>query len=635
MVWSNTLSRRPGGAWRGSLRPVHYLFAFVFLLRVISLARLTSSPFLSPSGGDMRFYDDWAQRILRGDLTDHLAFFGLPLYPYLLALFYKLFGYTPFIPGLLQTLADTMTAMLIFRISVTVFQERAEGAGFEREPSPFLYRQGGPIIGVMAAVGWAWFVPAQAFSLVVMPTALAVTVFWLVIAWIIKNPERPTLACSLILGALVGLAATGVATILFALPLLLTAIFIKPAKATKDGRPWLSRLGAAALLLFGVGIGTSPCWIHNFFVARDPVLLSAHGGINFWIGNNPASKGYPNFPPGMRAEQAAMLQDSTTLAEAELGRPLRRSDVSAFWSAKAKSYIGAHPGAWLQLLLQKALNFWNAFEYDDLGVITKLRDSGVIWPGLHFGVAAALALPGIVLALRAFPASGWTLAGILAQMVAVLPVFVTERYRLAAVPGLLIFASFGVWRLAESCSARRLPVMALYFVVLIAGTAFVSIPRTDPALWALTAFTSGRQALDSGDFARAEAELQRARAYVPDNPETNFALGNLRLAQEKRAEAKSFYEVTLRLNPKHKGALNNLALVALEENQPAPALEYLRRALEQQPQEAKTFYLLAKAFLASGDFPNAKLAVDRALERDPNRAEYRELIEEIERRAHE
>jgi thioredoxin-like negative regulator of GroEL len=439
----------------------------------------------------------------------------------------------------------------------------------------------------------------------------------------------------LILGALIGLAATGVATILFALPLLLTAIFIKPAKATKDGRAWLSRLGAAALLLFGVGIGTSPCWIHNFFVARDPVLLSAHGGINFWIGNNPASKGYPNFPPGMRAEQAAMLQDSTALAEAELGRPLRRSDVSAFWSAKAKSYIGAHPGAWLQLLLQKALNFWNAFEYDDLGVITKLRDSGVIWPGLHFGVAAALALPGIVLALRAFPASGWTLAGILAQMVAVLPVFVTERYRLAAVPGLLIFASFGVWRLVESCSARRLPVMALYFVVLIAGTAFVSIPRTDPALWALTAFTSGRQALDSGDFARAEAELQRARAYVPDNPETNFALGNLRLAQEKRAEAKSFYEVTLRLNPKHKGALNNLALVALEENQPAPALEYLRRALEQQPQEAKTFYLLAKAFLASGDFPNAKLAVDRALERDPNRAEYRELIEEIERRAHE
>jgi hypothetical protein len=287
------------------------------------------------------------------------------------------------------------------------------------------------------------------------------------------------------------------------------------------------------------------------------------------------------------------------------------------------------------LLWQKTLNFWNAFEYDDLGVITKLRHMGVIWPGLHFGVVAALAIPGIVLALRAFPASGWVLAGILTQMVTVLPVFVTERYRLAAVPGLLIFTCFGLWRLAESCSVGRLSTVALYFVLLAAGTAFVSIPRTDPVLWALTAFSSGRQALDSGDFARAEQELQRARTYVPDNPETNFALGNLRLVQGNRAEAKSFYEIALRLNPKHKGVLNNVALVALEENHPAQALEYLQRALAQPPQEAKTFYLLAKAHLALRDFQNARLAIGRAIQRDRDRVEYRELLEEIGRRAHE
>jgi tetratricopeptide (TPR) repeat protein len=220
-------------------------------------------------------------------------------------------------------------------------------------------------------------------------------------------------------------------------------------------------------------------------------------------------------------------------------------------------------------------------------------------------------------------------------MVSVLPVFVTERYRLAAVPGLLIFAGFGLWRLAESCSLRRLSTVAFYFALLAAGTAFVSIPRTDPALWALTAFTSGRQALDSGDLARAEEELQRARAYVPDNPETNFALGNLRLAQGKRAEAKSFYEIALSLNPRHKGALNNLALVFLDENQPALALEYLQRALEQPPQEAKTFYLLAKAHLALGDFQNARRAIGRAIQSDRDRAEYRELLEVIGRRANE
>ncbi|HEX8491036.1 MAG TPA: tetratricopeptide repeat protein, partial [Chthoniobacterales bacterium] len=533
------------------------------------------------------------------------------------------------------TLADTVTALLMCQISVAVFGERSDNSVARREFSTFLARQRGRIIGVTAAVPWAWFVPAQAFSLVVMPTAFAVAVFWVAIAWVTKNPAMPGPARSLILGALVGFAATGVASLLFALPLLLAAIFVRPLRKSRRPSEWPSRIAAAALLLLGVGIGTAPCWTHNYFVARDPVFLSAHGGINFWIGNNPASKGYPNFPAGMRAEQASMLQDSTSLAELETGHPLKRSEVSAFWSAKAKTHITANPGAWLRLLWQKTLNFWNAFEYDDLGVIIKLRELGVIWPGLHFGVAAALAIPGIFLALRAFPAAGWILGGIVAQMISVLPVFVTERYRLAAVPGLLIFASFGLWRLADSFATGRFSNVALYFVVLAASTAFVSIPRTDPALWALPAFTLGRHALDSGDFARAEEELQRAQAYVPDNPETNFALGNLRLAQGKRAEAKAFYEITLRLSPKHKGALNNLALLALEENQPAIAEDYLRRALEQEPQDAKTFYLLAKAQLAAGDFQSARASIGQALERERDRAEYRQLQEEIERRAHE
>ena len=73
----------------------------------------------------------------------------------------------------------------------------------------------------------------------------------------------------------------------------------------------------------------------------------------------------------------------------------------------------------------------------------------------------------------------------------------------------------------------------------------------------------------------------------------------------------------------------------MEENQSAQALGYLQRALEQPPQEAKTFYLLAKAHLALGDFQNARLAIGRAIQRDRDRPEYRQLLEEIGRRAHE
>ena len=93
----------------------------------------------------------------------------------------------------------------------------------------------------------------------------------------------------------------------------------------------------------GVFLGASPAWIHNDFIARDPVFLSAHSGVNFWIGNNPVATGYPKFPPGLHAGQEAMLKDSITSAEKALGRPLKRSEVSAYWSGKARAWVRAHP----------------------------------------------------------------------------------------------------------------------------------------------------------------------------------------------------------------------------------------------------------------------------------------------------
>src|SRR5260370_11505544 len=108
-------------AFRHSVGASHYIFVAVFLLRIVVLRRLTGSPFLLPMRGDMHFYDDWAQRILHGQLTDHLAFYGLPLYAYLLALIYKLAGYGPFVPGLLQACLDAGTAGVIYKLGLRVF----------------------------------------------------------------------------------------------------------------------------------------------------------------------------------------------------------------------------------------------------------------------------------------------------------------------------------------------------------------------------------------------------------------------------------------------------------------------------------------------------------------------------------
>ncbi|HYN00529.1 MAG TPA: tetratricopeptide repeat protein, partial [Aestuariivirgaceae bacterium] len=333
-----------------------------------------------------------------------------------------------------------------------------------------------------------------------------------------------------------------------------------------------------------------------------------------------------------RAGQAAMLQDSINLAEAAAGRSLKRSEVSDYWSAKARAYIRDNFGAWLKLIGQKLGNFWNAFEYDDLSVIANLRQQGILLPGPHFGIVAALALAGLFFSLREFPASRWVAAAIFLHMAAVLPIFVTERYRLAAVPGLLLFAAFGLQALWQYCASGNYRAIATYLGLLLAAAFFVTLPRKEPSLWAMEAYNSGRQALEANNLPLAEVHLLRAYSYVPDNPETNLALGNLRLAQGDRTAAKSFYRAALQADSRHKSALNNLGVVALEERQWETAINFFQASIQSDPADAKTHYLLARAELENGDAAAALSEIEIALRLNPEQPEFRALLDTIRAR---
>ena len=639
-------SLKPGQ--RHALSPSHYLFAAVFLLRLIVLLRLTRSPFLLPNSGDMYFYNEWAQRILHGQVLEHHAFYGLPLYPYLLACLYALFGYSPFIPGFLQAILDGGTAVLLYKLAVKIFSsppigcpakdgpqgrgysERLDVVGSENSTRNFFKRYRGECIGFLAALGWGFFLPEEAYSAILMPAAGLVFVFWFVVWQIVRRRDAPTSLGSLLLGALIGFTAMGIATILFLVPLLLAALFFKWSWTGDTRNVWLAKGTAAALILIGIGIGASPCWIHNYFVARDPVFLSAHSGVNFWIGNNPLATGYPRFPPGLHAGQKAMLEDSITTAEKAAGRSLKRSEVSAYWSEKATAYIKNNFGAWLKLLLVKASNFWNAFQYDDLSIITILREQNVILPGLKFGLVAALAIPGFLLALSKYPLSRWVAAAVLLHMASLLTVFVTERYRVAAVPGLLLGASFGASELWQSCVGAKYSRAALYLVLLLAATLFVSIPQKDPGLWALDAYNSGWQALQSNNLPLAERKLNVAYAYAPENAEVNFALGNLRLDQGNESAAESYYLAALSLNPNHEGAYNNLGILALQGRRWNLAAGFFAKALREDPRDAKIHYLLAQAYFKAGDIASASAEIDMAIRLQSDQAEFKKLKRQIE-----
>jgi hypothetical protein len=621
----------PAPAWRWALG----LFGLAFLVRLLVLVRFSGSAHFLPDSDDMHFYNQWALRIGRGELTDYQAFYGLPGYAFILAGIYAITGgFNPFAAALIQTLADAGVAVLIYQIAVSVFAP-SQGTTSNR-----LCTSRAHWIGTLAAVSWIAFSPAQTFSIILMPTAYLVLAFYFCLLLLIRTERSSWWRPWLFLGLLCGVVATVVATILFLIPLMVIAIVrsVDPERILTQRIP--RQLAAITVLGVAVFVGASPAWIHNRFVAREPVMLSAHSGINFWIGNNPTAVGYPKMPPGIRSTQEGLLKDSITLAEEATGAKMRRWQVSEYWSKRANDYIREHPVAWLRLMRTKFENFWNAYAYDDLSIIKLLRDDRVLPPGLNFGVIAALGLAGLFPTVWYYPRSRWVAAAVLLHMAAVLTVFVTERYRMAAVPGLMILAAAGLWHLGACLVERRWLGAGVYILVAAAAAWFVSIPRADIGLWSLDHYKAGIRATATGNLDRAQQNLETAFAYVQDNPDINFALGNLWLAKSgqtkdegervaQRSRAKLFYRRALDLNPRHASTLNNLGVLALEEKRFDLAEKFLVASLQTEPDDAKTFYLIARSRLGRDERAGALAAAERAVQLAPGQPEFAQLLQQI------
>lgn len=618
--------------WR--LPPAAIVFACALVVRLCVLYLASDSTEILPTQGDMKFYNDWAQRIAGGMWTDHKAFYGLPGYAFWLALVYRLIGYQPFVVSFIQQVLEACTATLLFRLAPLAFARGKQARGEDE-------KRRGWLIGGLAAAGWTFCVPAQAYSLVLMPTTYLICAFWFVVWWTLRarpGSGRPRTLAFLGLGLLMGGVAMMVANILFLVPFVLAAICLR---REWQPFPWKGRAAASALLVGGVFIGASPCAFHNYLAAGEPVFLSAHSGINFYIGNNAQANGYPLIPPPLHTDQEGMLKDSIHWAEQAEGRPLKRVEVSAYWSRRAHEFIAAHPGQWLRLEGTKLANFWNGFPYDDLGILTPMREEGILLPGIGFCVAAMFGLPGMLLAVWRRPRARWVAAAVLLHMGSLMTVFVTERYRLAAMPGLLLLGSFGLvetagelaillarWRTANAARPFAAVTVALYALVL-GLAAFATHRPVGRGLRTLDQYNSSLADIEKCQFDRAIAKLQQVLTDVPDNAETYFALGNAWMGKNDFDHAKGCYRRTLQLDPRHYRALNNLGVIAYEQKFWEPAEKFLTASLAIEPGDAKTNYLLACVRVERGDREGARAPAAQAVQLRPDREDYRKLNDEL------
>ncbi len=488
---------------------------------------------------DSQEYDRWAQEIAAGDWLGSQVFFQAPLYPYLLAVLYKVFGHS-------------LDAVYLVQIAFAVAGVWA------------LYRagrqMGGERVGLAVAGLAAFYGPFLFHDVHLLKESLAVSVTCFLL-WALTRKQW--LAAGLLLGVLALLREN--------------ALLLLPFLAAGKGF-----LRKGALLAAGLVLALVPVAIRNGIVGGDFLPTTFQGGVNFYIGNNPEADGtYRPIVPGKQIP-ALERQEPVRVAEMELGRKLSPGEVSSFWMGKALAWAVDHPGDFLRLQFRKLGMFWNWYEWPDAVDYYWVRSlsPALRWGGfVEFGAVSLLALAGLWMIRREPRPFAPALLFALGWMLTTIVFFLFSRYRLPAVPALMLLAAVP---LARVNGKRILAVVGVLVLPHLAGfqprldlvhynlgriedergnpdaarehykAAFILNPQDF-----LACLNLGNHAARNGDWLTALRFYSRAEALEPGSDDVQSNLGGVYLAMGQLDEAEARLDRALALNPANPSALHN------------------------------------------------------------------------------
>lgn len=543
-------------------RTLAALLAATALLRLAHLLAVRDAPFVGQLALDSQEYDRWARAIAAGDWLGSAPFFQAPLYPYLVAVVYRL----------VPLAAAAPLAVYLLQIAAAVLGCWA------------LVRAGGAIAGPRAAGAtgllFALYTPFWFYDVQLMKESFAVSAVCLLLFLLLKARSLDRLSLWFAVGLVGAFLALLRENMLLVVPFLLCLTWRE-----KTGKGWWLALRRCGLLLLGLSLPLALVASRNAALGGGFLPTTSQGGVNFFIGNNPAADGtYRPLVPGKQVP-GYEREGARILAEQAVGHPLAADEVSGYWFRRALSWARAEPVSFLRLQLAKFGLYWDGYEWPDAVDYywMKTLSRPLALPLVEWSAAALLALWGLLLERRRLAVWAPVLLFELGWMLSVIAFFVFSRYRLPAVPGLLLLAAMPLARAAEAfgsgerrkSGAMWAGVAILWLAPHLSGYA----PRVD-----LVEFNLGRLAEERGDRGGAAVHYERTLAVDAENLSATLNLGNLAARSGDYTAAKSRFERAVALAPDSDDAHANLggALLALGD---LPAAEReLARALELNPE---------------------------------------------------
>lgn len=528
-------------------------------LRVAHWWDVREDPFFAQLVMDSEEYDRWGSEIADGNWLGSEVFFQAPLYPYFLAVVYTLFGHS-------------LDAVYLVQIIISLLGIYA------------LYRAGkkiaGQNVGLVSAALSAGYGVYLFYDVQLLKESLAVALVSFLFWALVEAREKKGLALWIWAGVICGFLSLLRENMLLIVPFLIL-LAVRPRE--KFSAFFLRSL----VFLLGITIVLVPVAFRNWKVGGNFLPTTFQGGVNFYIGNNPRANGtYQPLSPGKQVP-AYERTEPIRLAEKEMGRTLEPYEVSNFWLSKSLDWARKNPADYLKLQAKKIRMFWSWYEWPDAVDYYYVKQTSAIYklPLLEFGSISLLALIGLWFVRHRLRVFFPVLLFTVMWMASTVVFFLFSRYRLPAVPGLILLGAAAVGSIFTLWNRNRKQcVIVLGLVLLVSAAPF----------------------------------------FVRQKPKQDLVFYNLALIYEKMGEtdlAVQNYRDAYSINPGDFLSCINLGNIAAEKQQWAEALEWYKKAEAIETQAEGVHANIGGAYIALGRYEEAEKAFDQALAINPDNIE--------------
>ncbi len=524
---------------------------------------------------DAEGYHLKALKLLNEGWLGESAFYQAPLYPYFLAVIYKIFGQKLLIVQGIQIALSIATVWLIYKIGESLFNRK---------------------VSILSAVFCAIYGPFIFYSVLILKVTLSLFFSCLFILTLLRSYDSPKKSVIFIGGILLGIniALRGNYLLLYPAAALWILLAFSKVKI-------VNRFINLFVFTMGMVLCVFPMTLRNYVLSGDFVLTSYQAGANFYIGNNPNAKGNYTLLEFVKANPEFEETDFRRKAETLAGYPLKPSEISQFWFKKTLNYITAFPKKFIRLLGTKTFLFFNNYEIPDnydyqfLKTLTPALNIGF----LSFGIVFLLAAAGISLFLWTGPKFYLMYGFIIAYAASVILFFVTSRYRIPIVPILLPFSAMFALegsKQIRQISRKHLTLLSV-FLFAIALMIFKPVSLVE---FSFSYKSMGLAYEKKERFKKALALYEKAEKIKPGDAKAIYHMGVIFSKTGNNQKAKEMFLKSIQQDPKLSEAHFSLGEIYKKIGRRNDAIASYKTGLEINPSDHYSHFNLAELYRLNG-----------------------------------